>query len=114
MESITTEGMWLGLCDDIENLLTDNSFNLNINDSMVLYTDGITEALDEGSIKNGGRIDDYMYSQERLALVLKENGEKSPEKILQVILGSLKGYRLDDDITIVVIKRVNASGGGKL
>jgi serine phosphatase RsbU (regulator of sigma subunit) len=114
VESITTEGMWLGLCDDIENLLTDNSLNLNINDSMVLYTDGITEALDESSIKNGGRIDDDMYSQERLALVFKENGEKSPEKILQAILGSLKGYRLDDDITIVVMKRVSASGGGKL
>ncbi len=44
VESIETDGVWLGIEDDIDGMMTDSSLKINNGDTMLLYTDGITEA----------------------------------------------------------------------
>ena len=44
VETLATSGMWLGLVDDVEPLLEDSTFTLAPGDSVILHTDGVTEA----------------------------------------------------------------------
>jgi histidine kinase len=96
VELIETRGMWLGIFDEIGNLLVDEDMSVNPGDVMLLYTDGITEARgDNGS----------MFSEEKLEMIFKGLGDKSTEEIRDGILSSLSGYECRDDVTIVLIKR---------
>ena len=68
-------------------------------DLLVLYSDGITEALNA---------DSEMYGIERFKNLLSENRDLSPVEIRTVILSDLEVYQQDeshhDDITLVVTK----------
>ena len=43
MQRIATHGVWLGLVDDISDLLENDTIELQEGDTILLYTDGITE-----------------------------------------------------------------------
>jgi serine phosphatase RsbU (regulator of sigma subunit) len=94
VESIETDGMWVGIMDQID--LQDYEFNLQKNDVLLLYTDGITEA----SHPNG-----EMYGQENLRKVLVEYGNYSTKRIEIEILASLQEYQKKDDVTFMLLKR---------
>ncbi len=68
-------------------------------DLLVLYSDGITEALNA---------DSEMYGIERFKSLLSENRALSPAEIRTAILSDLEAYQQDeshhDDITLVVTK----------
>lgn len=68
-------------------------------DLLVLYSDGITEALNE---------DSEMYGIERFKSLLSENRDLSPIEIRTAILSDLEAYQQNeshhDDITLVVAK----------
>ncbi|MCP4134792.1 MAG: SpoIIE family protein phosphatase [bacterium] len=96
VESIETSGMWIGIEQDINGLLPVDSLTLDYGDIMVLYTDGVTEALDEN---------EEMFSDEKLVQLLKENGTKTPFEIHWAIKDELEPYKKPDDVTIVIIKR---------
>lgn len=68
-------------------------------DLLVLYSDGITEALNA---------DSEMYGIERFKDLLSENRDHSPAEIMTAILSDLEAYQQDeshhDDITLVVTK----------
>ena len=64
---------------------------------MLLYTDGITESRDKQ-----GRL----FTDERLAGILKKYGKLKTDEIRDKILEALEEYTLDDDVTMVVIKRL--------
>lgn len=68
-------------------------------DSLVLYTDGITEA------GNAGR---EPYGEDRLAEAIRGNAETSPERLIQAIVHDLtqfaQGVPFEDDTTLVVLK----------
>ena len=98
VESVKTEGMWLGIKDDITSFMEDNELTLEKGDILLLYTDGITEAMDEGH---------NIFSKKRLAEILRNNGDKSPEFIKNIILGELNsGFRQKDDVTMIILKRI--------
>jgi serine phosphatase RsbU (regulator of sigma subunit) len=96
VEIIETNGMWIGMTDDIHDMMEVNQLELQSNDIMLLYTDGMTEAVD----KKGD-----MFSEEKLRQIFKELGHQNPQKIKHGILNALEGYSCHDDITLMVIRK---------
>ncbi|MCB0723318.1 MAG: serine/threonine-protein phosphatase [Ignavibacteriae bacterium] len=72
------------------------------NDVLILYTDGIVEAMDSKY---------ELYGEERLKNVILKNAEKSPKELCNAIIEDVQIYSAGgeyaDDKTLVVIKRVN-------
>ncbi len=48
-----------------------------------------------------------MFGQERLEGILSRHGGNSPEETQNAILNEMENYTTNDDITIVLIKRLN-------
>lgn len=96
VEMIKTNGMWLGIRDDISDFMKNDDLLINKGDTVLLYTDGITEAFDKSR---------KIFSKERLGEVLKMNGEKTPEEIKLAILSSLEEYKKHDDVTMIIFRR---------
>jgi serine phosphatase RsbU (regulator of sigma subunit) len=99
-----TNGIWIGIEENINRLITDEELSLEHNDVMLLYSDGITEAWKEGSVK-GKRDTSDMYTQNRLEEVFKKSGGSDPDEIKSAIIDSLNGYDCDDDVTMLILKR---------
>jgi serine phosphatase RsbU (regulator of sigma subunit) len=97
VELAETKGMWIGLMDDIEGMINVEKLVLEAGDVMLLYTDGLTEAVSQ---------DDRLFSEERLIQVLKNQGGQSPEEIKNSIIDSLKNYTCKDDITFMILKKL--------
>ena len=107
IEAFETSGMWLGIVPDIETLVTNDSLKLNIGDAILLFTDGITEARKKGHHETEGVVSDMvMHGDEKLHRIFRENGNKKAVEIKNVILDSLRGYNFNDDMTLVVLKRM--------
>jgi sigma-B regulation protein RsbU (phosphoserine phosphatase) len=70
-------------------------------DVLVLYTDGITEAMNSHHLQ---------YGETALADVIRRNRDASAQELVSALLGSLNTYLdgslLDDDLTLVVAKVV--------
>jgi serine phosphatase RsbU (regulator of sigma subunit) len=96
VELLETNGMWLGMTNDIRSMLQVEQFVLNPNDAMLLYTDGIPEAVNANQ---------EMFTLENLANVFSRYGHESVEQIKKRILQSIETYTTLDDITFMVIKR---------
>ncbi|MDJ0765138.1 MAG: SpoIIE family protein phosphatase [Myxococcota bacterium] len=96
VEQIQTSGMWIGVTDEISEMLKVEEIALNSGDVMLLYTDGITEAEDP----NG-----QMLEMRGLAQAFSEFGDQSVVAIKDNILKLIADYTYDDDITLMVIKR---------
>ena len=78
-------------------------------DVLVLYTDGITEAVRE--VLDGDK--DKYFEEERLVNVIKKNLDKSARDIQSAVLKEISDFTAgapqNDDITLVVIKRTKSS-----
>jgi len=103
--AIPTDGMWLGIMEDIKGFLKNECFTLEPGDTMLVYTDGITEAWDKDSIKNKRNMETDMYSQEKLESLFLKTGMKEPEEIKDIIINSLEDYSCTDDVTLLIAKR---------
>lgn len=97
VETIQTSGMWLGIRSDIERFLTDNAFIVHRDDVILLYTDGVVEAKD---------VLGNQFGAGNLARILRENGHAAPDAIHDAIIASLSLYRPDDDVTLVLLKKL--------
>jgi HAMP domain-containing protein len=77
-------------------------------DILVLYTDGITEASAPGAEK-GER---EFFGEQRLMDIVRANQSRTALEIQSAILRAISGYTADtpqeDDITLVIVKRVLA------
>lgn len=96
IEVIKTKGHWLGIEDNIEDFLTDADFTLNTGDKLLLFTDGITEAMGIG---------EETYGKNRLVDLFGLNAHKSPDEIKNAILKSVELYKVLDDISLLVIEK---------
>lgn len=100
-EFYQNKGLGLGILRDGEftDYLEMSSLQYKPGDIMVLYTDGIVEAL------NYKR---ELFGYDRLQKALDEVTEKDPEEIRQHILSVLYNYtgneKIDDDYTLLIIK----------
>lgn len=96
VELIDTQGMWLGMLNDVSDINKIDSFKLDSDDVLLLYTDGIIEAKDTN---------DQLFSLEKLADLFKQYASSPVEKIKDSILKELKNYSIDDDVSLLVMKK---------
>jgi serine phosphatase RsbU (regulator of sigma subunit) len=97
IEVIETKGMWIGMLPDLQGMLKVDQITLHSGDTMLLYTDGLTEAKDKNNA---------MFSEEKLAQIFKHLAAKPPAQIKEDILQHLEPYSCDDDITLLIIKKL--------
>ena len=91
-------GLPLGLFSDSEYF--SRKEKLEAGDSLVLYSDGLSETLN---------IEGEQYGDERLSVALRQRSELQPKELLAALLEDLKNYHAGvpatDDLTIMVIRR---------
>jgi sigma-B regulation protein RsbU (phosphoserine phosphatase) len=101
IEPLKTRGVCLGIDWDmgLSSCLEEKSMPVNSGDVLLLYSDGITEAMNPNH---------QLFDQSRLESALKESAHFPPEKIVERInlrLGEfVKSEEPHDDITMVAIK----------
>lgn len=106
VDLLGTKGMWLGIWNDIGHTLANDKFCMEPGDTILLYTDGITEAWKKGSVRDNRNMEFEMFGIERLKNILKMDGDKSLLDIKNEIITSLDDdYVCQDDVTIVLIRR---------
>ena len=93
----TTRDIVLGVMDDIS--FHQKSIQLQPNDSLFLYTDGVTEAMNTSY---------ELFSEARLESVLRETSNQVPEEVIQSVYSSLglftAGAQQSDDITMMMVR----------
>ncbi|HNR89376.1 MAG TPA: SpoIIE family protein phosphatase [Spirochaetota bacterium] len=106
VEVIETDGVWIGLMEDISGMIGNKSFTLDSGDVLLVYTDGITEAWSRGSRPGTRTPERDMFGAHRLSETLAALGARPTEEIRDGILQSLRQFECMDDVTMVVIRRV--------
>ena len=95
---LTKGGTVLGFMEDYQ--FDEDSIVLNNGDAIVIYSDGITEALNTKSEE---------FGEERLEEVIKQNIKFSADILIEKVFDAIKLFVKDvsqsDDITIVIIKK---------
>lgn len=99
---INPSGIAIGMNDKgiFEKTLEETEIVPDVNDIIIIYSDGVTEAMN--IFKN-------MFGLENIKKVIEKNAEKSAQEIKEVLLNSIFSFRgnaiQNDDITFVIIKR---------
>ncbi|GAA5522069.1 PP2C family protein-serine/threonine phosphatase [Aliifodinibius salicampi] len=108
IEELQPRGIGLGLSlgSPFDNQIEEVRLKLYDNDALVLYTDGITEALNEKGT---------FYGSHRLHNLLKKQSDKSASTILDTVSNDIKSYigeaKQHDDMTMIVMKLKNKESG---
>jgi serine phosphatase RsbU (regulator of sigma subunit) len=97
VEVLESKGMWIGMAQNIGEMLEVSRFDMQTGDTLLLYTDGITEALGA---------DKTMFSEKQLQRLFGQMGQRKPQEIIDSILRELAGYTCEDDITLMVIQKI--------
>lgn len=102
VERIDTKnlGFPIGLEENIADFIAQKEVQLNSDDVVVLYTDGITEAFD---------INQEQYGLDQLIEVVRNNYQHSAQQIREIVIEDVRRHidqeKVFDDITLVVIKQ---------
>jgi sigma-B regulation protein RsbU (phosphoserine phosphatase) len=102
IELVEAPGMALGIDrgDVFDEVIKDVTVHLSPLDTVVIYTDGINEALDEEGNE---------FGQDQLKAVLREAGPQSVDFLVQTIVDRVqtfsRGHPQSDDITLAVVQR---------
>jgi sigma-B regulation protein RsbU (phosphoserine phosphatase) len=93
----STGDIVLGVFEEVS--FHQKSTRLQPNDSLFLYTDGVTEAMN---------VNYELFSEKRLENVLKEAARMAPGDVIQSVYTSLgaftEGAQQSDDITMMVVR----------
>jgi serine phosphatase RsbU (regulator of sigma subunit) len=98
VERLQTQGMWLGLMEDISSELRDDTFRLNDGDLCLLYTDGLTETVIGENRRRLGVAQLMAHFGE---LAAQTNDVKT---ILGKITDLVKDGKIQDDITAMIVR----------
>ena len=98
VEQLPKGGTALGILDDLQ--LEDHALQIRTGDALVLFTDGVTDAIAP---------DGSFFGEERLEAVLEENGADTIQNILEALDDALiefrRGVPASDDITLLALRR---------
>lgn len=101
--SLPGHGMALGILPEIQ--MKSNSLRLRPGETILLYTDGVTEAINENYSE---------FGLDRLQMAARSAARKDAPAIVESITGSIRDHAGEtpqfDDITLIVMKRYGASG----
>ncbi len=96
VRQIKADGIFLGVFDSA--MVSDNTMSIDGDERIVLYTDGLTEA---------ENFSGDMYGLERLAEIVKNTLNLSPEETKEEILKDfrqhIKSIPVEDDVTLLVL-----------
>jgi len=96
VQRIATHGVWLGLVDDITDLLENDTIELQEGDTILLYTDGITEMmLGEGRLGTAGLTSRFHTLASRAS---------DPKTIVDSLLDDIGGRAGHDDVTLMALR----------
>jgi serine phosphatase RsbU (regulator of sigma subunit) len=89
-------GAWIGARQDIAHATRQQSLELEAGDRLILYTDGLIEAMDSHG---------QQFSFERVLELVEANGSASNEDLCNTLVDAARGFALpqQDDITVVVL-----------
>jgi sigma-B regulation protein RsbU (phosphoserine phosphatase) len=93
-------GFMLGIVVDISDFLSNMQIQLAPGDGVVLYTDGITEAMNPARVQ---------YGVERLSELVScywhEPAKEIRRKVIEDVYAHIEGGKLFDDVTLIILKR---------
>lgn len=100
-EAIRAGGIVLGMMKKADKFFKEQTLQVSSGDAIVLYTDGVTEALNSQN---------QMFELNRLIGIVEKYGHLNAQKICDALLEELKKFMGSapqyDDITIVAIKKL--------
>ncbi|HVJ13808.1 MAG TPA: PP2C family protein-serine/threonine phosphatase [Polyangiaceae bacterium] len=102
-ERHSSQGTWLGLVADVSTFNEDRSFRLQEGDLLVLYTDGMTEAMSSAH---------EQFGVERLCAVVERMHDSPPELVRDQLLDSLAAWSSaphSDDVTLLVLRHLGGT-----
>jgi serine phosphatase RsbU (regulator of sigma subunit) len=90
-------GAWIGARRDIAHAVHSQSLKLEPGDRLVLYTDGLIEAMDSHGVQ---------FSLERVLSLLQADLTSSNESLCNTLVEQAQGFAIvqQDDITVVVLR----------
>lgn len=96
VERIPTRGIWLGLVDDVDGMLDDDTFEMTDGDMILLYTDGVTEVASESDLLGTDGLASI------LAGVARENA--LPDAVVKSVTERVCVGTPDDDVTVLAAR----------
>jgi sigma-B regulation protein RsbU (phosphoserine phosphatase) len=97
IETLPTPGPWLGAMREIEKVTVDNELTLAPGDLLVLYTDGITEAMDEKR---------EQFGMQRFCAEVARLHKEPVDVIRDQVIETVRKYTKEqvDDVTLLAIR----------
>ncbi|HLK39302.1 MAG TPA: PP2C family protein-serine/threonine phosphatase, partial [Polyangiaceae bacterium] len=97
VERIATPGPWLGIRRDVRSAVSDNTLQLRDGDLLVLFTDGVIQAMD----RSGEQFDVH-----RLCDLVERNRSERPAVILERVLAAVRAWMSEraDDMSLIVAR----------
>jgi serine phosphatase RsbU (regulator of sigma subunit)/tetratricopeptide (TPR) repeat protein len=93
-------GFPIGLIDEIADFVSTTEIELNSGDVVVLYTDGITEAVDSHWVQ---------YGLEPMIASIRHHLQGNAQEICQAVIEDVRrhigGQKIYDDLTLIVLKQ---------
>jgi sigma-B regulation protein RsbU (phosphoserine phosphatase) len=99
-ELIETPGTWIGFAEDISEMTMNGELELGVGDVLVVFTDGVTEAMNAGG---------EQFGIERLVEEVEARAGDSPEVMCDAILDRVAAWTdvQADDVTLMVVRRTD-------
>jgi len=100
VEAVKTDGRWIGFPDEIypaEVRAANNVLRLSPGDTMLLYTDGVTDAIVS---------DDRRLNIEGLMDIVRAWDGSGPRALCDAIVGAVRACRTHDDVTLLAVRRL--------
>jgi len=98
VDRLPTDGLWLGIADDVEHLTTDRTITLQRGDVALLHTDGVTESRNASG---------ECYDIERMTDELRRLHDKPAVTIVTTIAAAAWQWAgtPTDDVSLMAVKR---------
>ena len=97
------DGLLVGVIENFDYIT--NKFKLEADDALILFTDGVHEAMD---------VNDNLFSIERLVELLERMNDTDPEKMTKTVFHAVQEYEKgavqSDDVTILSLKYYGDGG----
>lgn len=97
VDQLPTPGLWVGVLPDISNDVEQSRLELGIGDTLLLYSDGLTEARDA----SGKQLDVSGV------IAVMEKAGSNADRLRDALMERVKAHmsRQDDDVTVVAVER---------
>jgi phosphoserine phosphatase RsbU/P len=98
VERLPTPGLWVGVVPDISNDVEESELSLEIGDTLLLYSDGLTESRDASG---------KQFDMDGVTAQLKAN--RGAVQIRDALMKAVTAHmaKQDDDITVMVVERTS-------